>query len=110
LHIGTVRQVYDDFEDYFPNHHEPFSDFLSESNRLPEVFFKKQITRARKQEIIKHINKQEFYKVREKILTNEVRRELYDFCEQEVKKCKRFSTKFDYSGLIENYEEILTKM
>lgn len=38
---GIIRQIIDDFNDYFKEHHEPFGDFLSESNRLPEILFKK---------------------------------------------------------------------
>ena len=33
---GRIRQIVDDFEDYYSEHHEPFGDFLQGKNRLPE--------------------------------------------------------------------------
>ena len=36
---GRIRQIVDDFEDYYQEHHEPFTDFLQGKNRLPELLF-----------------------------------------------------------------------
>ena len=41
-HAGIIRQIVDDYNDYFEEHHEPFGDFINELNRFPEIIFKKQ--------------------------------------------------------------------
>ena len=41
ISLGIIRQICDDFNDYFDEHHEPFGDFMTKKNRLPGLLFKK---------------------------------------------------------------------
>lgn len=76
--LGKIRQIVDDFEDYFPEHHEPFGDFIAESNRLPELIFKK--NKGDRKKVLELIKRNEFNKARQLVLSEKVRNEMYSFC------------------------------
>ena len=81
IHAGTIRQIVDDFKDYFEEHHEPFGDFLTSSNRLPEILFRKH--HGNREKAISLIEKGRYADAREILLTSDIRKELYLYCEQE---------------------------
>lgn len=108
LALGTIRQICDDFNDYFPDHHEPFGDFLTGSNRIPEVLFNKY--KGDRNKVLYYIGNQDLKKAREYALSTEIRNELYQLCENEMSKCKSIVTSFDYSRLIEDYDKIKTRL
>ena len=105
--LGIIRQIYDDFNDYFDEHHEPFGDFITRSNRLPELLFKK--NKGNRGKVLKYLEKNNYKKARENVLNLEVRRELYNFCNREVEKINKIKTNFNYSNLVVNFKEILIK-
>lgn len=79
---GVIRQIIDDFNDYFKKHHEPFGDFLSESNRLPEILFKKfSGSRKRALSLIERGNITDFLSI---VLNKKVREEIVKYCDKEA--------------------------
>lgn len=80
---GVIRQIIDDFNDYFKNHHEPFGDFLSESNRLPEILFKK--FGGNRKKAMDLISKGKITDFLSMVLNKKVREEIVKYCNKEVK-------------------------
>ncbi|HOZ53486.1 MAG TPA: polyprenyl synthetase family protein [bacterium] len=77
---GIIRQIVDDFNDYFKKHHEPFGDFLSESNRLPEILFKKfGGDRNKALNLLKKGNIDDFLLM---VLNKKVRKEIIKYCDK----------------------------
>lgn len=105
---GIIRQMVDDFNDYFKSHHEPFGDFINQENRLPEILFRKQ--KGNREKVIKFIKKNKFKEARRLILNEKVRKELFKQCQKEYNKIKSLKTKFNYSVLIEDFNKILKKI
>ncbi|RJQ17055.1 hypothetical protein C4573_03285 [Candidatus Woesearchaeota archaeon] len=97
---GRIRQIVDDFEDYYEEHHEPFGDFLQRKNRLPELLFKGNKTYAKEL-----INNEKYEEARNYILKFEVRHNLYDYCLNEHKKVKELDSRAE--EFIVNYEKII---
>lgn len=106
-HSGIIRQVMDDFNDYFNEHHEPFGDFINEENRFPEIIFKKQ--KGNRNQIIKLIKDKKIKQAREIILNEKVRKEIFKKCKLEFNKIQKIQTKFNKEILIEDFNTILTK-
>lgn len=107
ISLWITRQIYDDFCDYFLWHHEPFWDFLTHSNRLPEILFKLEWWDINKIETM--LKKDKLKDARNIILDNNIRKLLYKYCKKEIKKIWTIKTKFDFSKMIADYEKILTK-
>lgn len=105
--MGIIRQICDDFDDYFNFHHEPFGDFISSNNRLPELLFKK--NNGNRLQVLELLQKNDLKKARDLVLNDKVRYELYQFCKKELDFCKSIKTNFNYEKLIEDFEKILTK-
>lgn len=104
-HAGIIRQIMDDFNDYFEEHHEPFGDFINESNRLPELIFKK--LKGNRSQAIKLIQKQQYKQARELILNEKSRNEIFKRCQTEFNKIQKIETKFQKEILIEDFNQIL---
>lgn len=98
---GIIRQIVDDFNDYFKKHHEPFGDFLSESNRLPEILFKK--FKGNKEKAIDLINNGNISDFISVVLNEKVRKEIIRYCNKEAKLIKSDIVPVD------NYNFILNK-
>lgn len=110
--LWIIRQIYDDFSDYFPSHHEMFWDFANWNNRLPEILFLE--NNWVREEVLWYIKDWNENKVREIVLNKRSRELLFDYCEQEEQKIKEidiyiWESDFDYKELMENYDDILTK-
>jgi len=81
--LGIIRQIIDDFNDYFKRHHEPFGDFLSESNRLPEILFKKfGGSRKKALNLLEKGSVDDFLLM---VLNKKVREEIVKYCDRESK-------------------------
>lgn len=104
---GIIRQICDDFDDYFSEHHEPFGDFINQKNRLPEIIFK--ISGGKREDVEKLLKDKEYNKAREIILNKQVRQRLYNFCLLELEKIKNLKTNFDYIDVVEDFERISIK-
>ncbi len=102
--IGEIRQIYDDFEDYLPRHHEPFGDFKSQNNRLPEILFKR-FGRERK-EVLILLEQNRFDEARDEILNEKVRNELYFYCERRFTEIRRINPKINYEEMVEDFHRI----
>ncbi|MFA6995418.1 MAG: polyprenyl synthetase family protein [Patescibacteria group bacterium] len=79
---GIIRQIIDDFNDYFKKHHEPFGDFLSESNRLPEILFKK--FGGNRKKALNLIERGDIIDFLSMVLNKKVREEIVKYCDKEV--------------------------
>lgn len=106
-HLGVIRQIVDDFNDYFKSHHEIFGDFIGESNRLPELLFKK--FKGNRKKALRFVENKEYERAREVILTKEVRKKLFNYCKSELNECNRIKVNFNYNILIEDFEKILSR-
>ena len=107
ISLGIIRQICDDFNDYFDEHHEPFGDFMTKKNRLPELLFKK--NKEDRSNVLKYLKKNNYKEARKIILNSNIRQKLYNFCNEELEKINKIKTNFDYSSLIEDFKQILTK-
>lgn len=106
-HAGVIRQIVDDFNDYYNEHHEPFGDFINNENRLPEILFTK--FKGCRGVVVKRIKKKRFAEARVLVLNKNVRDGLYQICKREHGKIKNIKIKFDKSSLVEDYMKILSK-
>ena len=107
ISLGIIRQICDDFNDYFDEHHEPFGDFMTKKNRLPGLLFKK--NKEDRSNVLKYLKKNNYKEARKIILNSNIRQKLYNFCNEELEKINKIKTNFDYSSLIEDFKQILTK-
>ncbi len=107
LSLGTIRQIYDDFLDYFDKHHEAFGDFKNKTNRLPELLFMK--FDGKRKQVEKQLKLHNYSSARNLVLNKQVRKTLYNYCQIELNKCQKISTNFNYQNLIENFNQILSK-
>jgi len=96
---GIVRQIIDDYYDYFKNHHEPFGDFIFGDKRLPEILFYK--FGGTRNNALVLIKAKKYKQVRLLILNEHVRTELHSICNKEVNKIKRIKVNFDYKTILE---------
>jgi geranylgeranyl pyrophosphate synthase len=105
ISVGIIRQIYDDFLDYFDEHHKPFGDFISSNKRLPELLF---LSLGGNRDIIQnYLKSNDFKSSREIILNNEIRKKLFEYCKFELNKCSKLKTNFNYNLLFENFKDIL---
>jgi len=104
-HAGIIRQIVDDYNDYFEEHHEPFGDFINELNRFPEIIFKKQ--KGNRSQAIKLIEKKEYKKARDIILNEKARKEIFKKCQIEFNKIQKIKTEFQKEILIEDFNKII---
>jgi len=107
ISLGAIRQIYDDFQDYYDEHHEPCGDLINHSNRLPELLFNK--FKGNITQVEKCIKLKDYTNVRRLVLNQKVRKELHKYCEIELAKIKKIKTDFEYDNLIEDFDKILTK-
>lgn len=105
ISYGIIRQILDDFDDYFSKHHEPFGDFVSGSNRLPEILFKK--FNGDKREAIELLNNSKINKFLSLVLNQRLRRELIKYCDKELKIINK--SKYRKIFHVSNYKPTLTK-
>jgi len=98
--LGIIRQIVDDFDDYFDAHHEPFGDLISGANRLPEILFKKR--KGNLSAVLNYIKNRKYSEARNIVLNTSIRKELYFYCKKEDKKIHS-----KLRRLIENYDKIL---
>lgn len=80
---GIIRQIVDDFNDYFDKHHEPMGDFLSGSNRLPEILFKK--FGGNRKTAIKLLHQGRIDDFIKLVLNSKVRAKIVQYCDKEYK-------------------------
>jgi geranylgeranyl pyrophosphate synthase len=80
--IGIVRQVRDDFDDYFDDHHEPFGDFVGGLNRLPELLFKQE--GGNRDDVTRLLALGKHGDARQAVLTDGIRRKIHAYCEAEL--------------------------
>lgn len=99
-----IRQIIDDFDDYFEEHHEPFWDFINQSNRLPEILFS-----WNRKEILSLIWNKEYKQARLLVLNNQVRKALYKRCQSEYDMMKNLNTNFEVNLIVWDFQKILTK-
>lgn len=105
--IWAIRQIVDDFEDYFVSHHEPFGDFLSHNNRLPELLFSKQWWNREK--AISLIKNRSYDLAVSELLSDSIRSKLFEFCVSIHKDIQKNNLYHSFSDLIVDYEIILNK-
>lgn len=105
ISLGIIRQICDDFDDYFPWHHEPFWDFMTQSNRLPEIIFA--MAWGSREEVENLILCKKFDLARSLVLNSKVKEQLHEYCKLEHQEIKQVKTTFDYSDLLENYGKII---
>ena len=79
---------------------------MNKKNRLPEIVFK--MNGGKREDVESFLLKKEYNKARELILNKKVRKELYNFCKIELEKIKKIETSFNYIGIIEDFERILS--
>lgn len=103
--IGVIRQICDDYNDYFEQHHEPFGDFKIGCNRLPELLFKKH--NGNREKILKLISQKKYSEVREIVLTLETRKAMYEYCKKEHAKIEGLLKKYEILISIENFKTII---
>jgi len=108
ISLGAVRQIYDDFQDYYNEHHEPCGDLITHSNRIPELLFKK--FKGSTTQVEKYIELKDYTKIKSLVLNKKVRKELHKYCKLELSKIKKIKTNFEYANLIEDFDKILTKL
>jgi len=104
--IGIIRQICDDYNDYFEQHHEPCGDFKIGCNRLPEILFKKQ--NGNRKKVVSLISKREFSKVREIVLTSETRKIMHECCKKEYKKVEKLIHTYHIPIIVEHFEGIIS--
>jgi geranylgeranyl pyrophosphate synthase len=92
---GIIRQIKDDYDDYFLKHHEPFGDFLSGNKRLPEILFYK--FGGNRKHVLELIKKNKLNKARDNIFNENVKNELFLFYNLELNKIKKININFDYN-------------
>lgn len=104
---GRIRQVCDDFDDYYEKHHESFGDFINNKNRLPELLFNK--NNGNRKKVLKLINLKKHDVARDLILTKKVKADLYNFCLAEYNNIKKLNKKvnFNYLDILIDFNYIL---
>jgi geranylgeranyl pyrophosphate synthase len=105
--IGVIRQICDDFNDYFPDHHDPFADFNDGLNRLPELLFR--AAGGRREDVLALIERGRGEDARAAVLTPHVRSQLHRYCRKRIERMERPSAPFDYSELTDDIGQILTR-
>jgi geranylgeranyl pyrophosphate synthase len=105
--IGMIRQICDDFNDYFPDHHEPFGDLIAGLNRLPELLFLK--AGGRRDVVLQLLDQGLTDEARSMVLNPGVRAELHRYCECKMHTMRQLSAPFDYAELVEDIELILKR-
>jgi geranylgeranyl pyrophosphate synthase len=103
--LGVIRQVLDDFDDYFEEHHEPFGDIRGGLNRLPEILFKRM--GGSRDQVMRALDAGRTEEARELVLNERVRREMYEFCMAEVAKIRVEGVPLALSSLIGDVGAIL---
>jgi geranylgeranyl pyrophosphate synthase len=105
--LGVNRQILDDFEDYFKAHHNPFGDIKRGAKRLPEILFT--LDGGNRDDVLELISKKNFIGVVRTVLNNKVRKSLYDYCRDNIRRCENLKTDFDWSKISVPIEEIKVK-
>lgn len=105
--LGINRQIVDDFEDYFKAHHNPFGDIKRGAKRLPEILFI--LSGGNREVVLELITKKDFANVIKTVLNEEVRNSLYNYCKDNIERCKEIKTDFEWMKISVDIEEIKTK-
>jgi len=106
--LGINRQIVDDFEDYFKAHHFPFGDIRRGAKRIPEILFT--LDGGDRNLVLQQIQDKDFTGVINTVLNEKVRNKLYKYCKENLDICNTIATKFDYSKISVNIEDLLTKI
>lgn len=107
-HLWIIRQIYDDFSDYFPSHHEIFWDFINGNSRIPEILFEEYWWD--RNEALWYIHQWNTKKVQEIILNPIVRKKLFNYCQLETEKISDiYIENLDIASMIEDFSDILTQ-
>lgn len=96
---GRIRQIIDDYNDYFSAHHEPFGDFLKEKGRLPEILYDKK----RKREVLRYIEARQNQKARSIVLSSKVKQKMFNICNDELKIIRSLNSDFDYEKITPDF-------
>lgn len=83
---GNIRQIVDDVEDYYGNHHEPFGDFIHGSLRAPELFFLR--NGGDKKAVMRLLDRGKYEEAKSTVLSSCVRKDLYSLCKEQEKNTK----------------------
>ncbi|HRH32997.1 MAG TPA: polyprenyl synthetase family protein [bacterium] len=105
--LGINRQIIDDFEDYFKAHHYPFGDIKRGAKRIPEILFT--LEKGDRDIVLSQIKKKDFEGVIETVLNKKIRNSLYHYCKNNLEFCIKINTKFDYSKISVDIEQILDR-
>ncbi len=103
--LWVIRQICDDIQDYYPWHHEPFNDFLSEEKRIPEILFENE--GWNKNEITILIKNNKLNDARKKVINKKVQKQLKALCDIEYEKIISIKSNFQYGPLLEEYKKII---
>ena len=102
---GINRQIIDDFQDYFKAHHYPFGDIKRNAKRLPEILFT--LKGGDRKIVLEAIEKKDFQKVINTVLNKKVRKQLYNYCEENYIACKNVQTNFEHQKILVDHSIIL---
>ncbi len=105
--LGINRQMVDDFEDYFKAHHFPCNDIRRGAKRLPEILFT--LDGGDRESVLRQIKNKDFANVIYTVLNDKIRRKIYNYCNSNLATCEKIETKFDYSKISVDIDQILTR-
>jgi geranylgeranyl pyrophosphate synthase len=105
--LGVIRQVLDDFDDYFDEHHEPFGDLKGGLNRFPEILFKRM--GGSRDKALRALEAGRTGEVRALVLNEQVRGEMYAFCMAEMSKIRVEGVPLALRSLVGDVEAILSR-
>jgi geranylgeranyl pyrophosphate synthase len=105
--VGLVRQMLDDFHDYFDDHHEPFGDFKGGLNRLPEILFKQ--AGGIRADVLAALAQGRTTTARELVLTERTRTLIYDRCAAQLSALVQVDAPVDLFGLAGDIGPVLSR-
>jgi geranylgeranyl pyrophosphate synthase len=105
--LGVIRQVLDDFDDYFDEHHEPFGDIKGGLNRLPEILFKRM--GGSRDQVLRALEAGRTEEARALVLNDKVRGEMHEFCVAETSKIRVEGVPLALSSLVGDIGAILSR-
>ncbi len=105
--MWIIRQIVDDFEDYFKAHHNPFWDIKRWAKRIPEILFTLYWWDRKK--VLEYIENKNFDLVIETVLNNRVREKLYELITKYHCESIKIKTSFDIKNILVDYKQILDK-
>ena len=107
LQLWIIRQIVDDFEDYFKAHHNPFWDIRQWRKRLPEIIFI--LNNGDRDDILRYIKEKDFIKVINEVLSISNRRKMYNMIKSYLEIIKSIDTDLNVQKILVDYHQILTR-